>query len=161
LAQARHAHGNDVVSHVEPPKPLVEERTHDLVGDVEFELLPLGPAAQAASLAVFLPKTAELITGDVVTGHEHLDLSWGRSVVWQDRIAELKALEPRHVYPGHGAPGGPELLEEALIYLKAVTEVVGARVKQGAPARLSESDLRDVKQQLIGRFPTLGKPERL
>src|SRR5438445_4228370 len=107
LAAYRKRVGDDVPGHVDAPSPAIEERTHDMIGEVEVELLPLGPAAAEASRAVYLPKTRELITGDAVSGHEHLDLTWGRSVVWQDRINELKALEPKFVYPGHGSPSGP------------------------------------------------------
>src|SRR5947209_12874408 len=135
LAVYRKRVGDDVPSHVDAPSPAIEERAHDMIGEVEVELLPLGPAAAEASLAVFLPKTSELITGDVGAGKEHLDLTWGRSVVWQDRIAELKALEPKLVYPGHGAVGGAELLDDTLAYLKFFHDTVAQKVKQGAPAR--------------------------
>jgi glyoxylase-like metal-dependent hydrolase (beta-lactamase superfamily II) len=159
---AKISHGDsDVARHVEPPSPAIEERTHDMVGEVEVELLPLGPAEAEASLAVYLPKTGELITGDAVAGHEHLDLTWGRSVVWQDRINELKALEPKYIYPGHGSPQGPELLDETLAYLKFFHEVVASRVKPGAPARISPSDLLAVKQQMEAKYPKFGRPELL
>lgn len=153
--------GNDVLAHVEPPSPAVEERTHDMVGEVELELLPLGPAESESSLAIFIPKTGELLTGDVVAGGEHLDLTWGRSVQWQDRIKELKALEPKHVYPGHGTPGGPELLDQAAEYLKYFHETVAEKVKPGAPAKIKPADLADVKQKMLQRFPKYGRPELL
>lgn len=152
---------SDVARHVEPPSPAIEERNHDMVGEVEVELLPLGPAEDEASLAVYLPKTGELITGDAVAGHEHLDLTWGRSVVWQDRINELKALEPKFIYPGHGSPQGPELLDETLAYLKFFHEVVASRVKPGAPARISPGDLLAVRQQMDAKYPKFGRPELL
>jgi len=156
-----HAKDDDVPSHVEPPVPAVEERTHDMVGEVEVELLPLGPAESEASLALYLPKSGEVITGDVVTGGEHLDLTWGRSVVWQDRIAELKALEPKRVYPGHGDPGGPELLDQTLEYLKFFHDAVAEKVKPGAPARIKAPEAADVKRKMVARFPKLGRPELL
>ena len=160
--QPMHAKNADVPGYVTPPTPAVEERTHDLIGDeVEVELLPLGPAESEASLALFLTKTGELITGDVVTGGEHLDLTWGRSVTWQDRINELKALEPKHVYPGHGVVGGPELLDQALEYLKFFHDAVAEKVKSGAPARITPADLKDVRAKMIARFPKLGRPELL
>jgi glyoxylase-like metal-dependent hydrolase (beta-lactamase superfamily II) len=132
-----------------------------MIGEVEVELLPLGPAAAEASLAVFVPKTGELITGDVVAGKEHLDLTWGRSVVWQDRIAELKALEPRLIYPGHGSTGGPELLDDTLAYLKTFHDIVASKVKQGAPAKISKADAADIKRQMTAKYPKLGRPELL
>jgi glyoxylase-like metal-dependent hydrolase (beta-lactamase superfamily II) len=161
LAVYRKRVGDDVPSHVEAPTPAIEERNHDMIGNVEVELLPLGPAASEASLAIFLPKTGELITGDVVASKEHLDLTWGRSVVWQDRIAELKALEPRLIYPGHGTMGGPELLDDTLAYLKTFHDVVASKVKQGAPAKISKADAADIKKQMLVKYPKLGRPEML
>jgi glyoxylase-like metal-dependent hydrolase (beta-lactamase superfamily II) len=153
--------GDEVPNHVDAPVPAIEERAHDMVGEVEVELLPLGPAAAEASLAVFLPKTGELITGDVVAGKEHMDLTWGRSKVWQDRIAELKALEPRLIYPGHGAMGGAEMLDAALDYLKTFHDIVGTKVKQGAPAKITRSDANDIKRQMMAKYPKLGRTELL
>jgi glyoxylase-like metal-dependent hydrolase (beta-lactamase superfamily II) len=161
LAAYRKRVGDDVPTHADAPVPAIEERAHDMVGEVEVELLPLGPAAAEASLAVFLPKTGELITGDVIAGKEHMDLTWGRSVVWQDRIAELKALEPRLIYPGHGTPGGPEMLDEALAYLKTFHDTVASKVKQGAPAKITRSDANDVKRQMMAKYPKLGRTELL
>jgi glyoxylase-like metal-dependent hydrolase (beta-lactamase superfamily II) len=161
LGAFRRAHPDDVPAHVDAPSPAIEERSHDVMGEVEVELLPLGPAASEHSLAVFIPKTGELITGDVVTGREHLDLTWGRSKVWQDRIAELKALEPRLIYPGHGSSGGPELLEETLAYLKFFHDTVASKVKQGAPAKVSKNDAADIKKQMLAKYPKLGRPELL
>jgi cyclase len=156
-----HRKNADVPSHVEPPAPTVDERTHAMVGEIELELLPLGPAESESSLALYLPKTGELITGDVVGGHEHLDLTWGRSVVWQDRMAELKALEPRIIYPGHGTPGGPELLDETLIYLKFFHDLVAEKVKAGGPAKITPADALDVKRKMLIQYPKLGRPELL
>lgn len=161
LAALHRRYGDDVPAHVDAPSPAIEERTHDIVGEVEVELLPLGPARSDASLAVFLPKSGELITGDVVVNKEHLDLTWGRSKVWQDRIAELKALEPRLVYPGHGQAGGPELLDETMAYLKFFHDTVAQKVKQGAPARISTADAADIKRQMMARYPKLGRADLL
>ncbi|MCU1281568.1 MAG: beta-lactamase [bacterium] len=161
LAAYRKRVGDDVATHVDAPSPAIEERTHDMIGEVEVELLPLGPAAAESSLAVFIPKTGELITGDVVAGKEHLDLTWGRSKVWQDRIAELKALEPRLIYPGHGATGGAELLEDTLTYLKTFHDIVASKVKQGAPAKISKGDATDIKRQMMAKYPKLGRSELL
>jgi hypothetical protein len=161
LGAFHRAHPDDVPGHVDAPVPALEERAHDMIGGVEVELLPLGPAAAESSLAVFLPKTGELITGDVVAGREHLDLTWGRSKVWQDRIAELKALEPKLVYPGHGNSGGAELLDETLAYLKTFHDIVAGKVKQGAPAKVTKNDAADIKRQMLAKYPKLGRPELL
>ena len=161
LGPYHRSEGADVPAHIEAPSPAIEERTNDMVGEVEVELLPLGPAESEASLAIYLPKTGELITGDAVAGREHLDLTWGRSIVWQDRINELKALEPKFIYPGHGTPAGPELLDETLSYLKFFHETVSSRVKPGAPAKISPTDLTGIKQQIVAKYPKYGRAELL
>ena len=161
LGALRRRVGDDVPGHGDAPTPAVEERMHDIVGEVEVEVIPLGPAAAEASLAVYLPKTGELIAGDVVAGKQHLDLTWGRSKVWQDRIAELKALEPKLIYPSHGASGGPELLDDTLAYLKFFHDAVAEHVKQGAPARIAGGAAADVKRRMLARYPKLGRAELL
>ncbi len=161
LGAARKREGNDVPAEITPPSPTIDERTHSMLGDVEVELLPLGPAESESSLAVYLPKTGELITGDVVAGGDHMDLSWGRSVVWQDRLNELKALQPKWIYPGHGNPGGPELLEEASAYLKFFHDIVAERVKPGAPQKISPADKKAIRQQMLAKYPKLGRAELL
>jgi glyoxylase-like metal-dependent hydrolase (beta-lactamase superfamily II) len=157
--RALHAKDSDVPTHVNPPSPAIEERTHDMVGEVELELLPLGPAESEASLAVFIPKSGELIAGDVVAGGDHVDLTWGRSVVWQDRIAELKTLEPKWIYPGHGTPGGPELLDQTLEYLKFFHDLIAEKAHAGAPAAITPADFSEVKRRVLARYPKLGRPE--
>jgi glyoxylase-like metal-dependent hydrolase (beta-lactamase superfamily II) len=161
LSNERKKHGDDIPSHVEPPTPAVEERTHDVVGEVEVELIPLGAAEAENSLAVFLPKTGELIAGDVVGNKQHLDLTWGRAKVWQDRINELKALEPKFVYAGHGPAGGPEVLEETAAYLKYFYDTVGEKVKQGAPAHITAADARYIRAKMLLKFPKYGREELL
>jgi glyoxylase-like metal-dependent hydrolase (beta-lactamase superfamily II) len=161
LGHARKKYGEKIPAHVDPPTPSVEERTHDIVGEVEIEIIPLGAAEAESSLAVFLPKTGELIAGDVVANKQHLDLTWGRAKVWQDRINELKALEPKLVYAGHGPAGGPEILDDTAAYLKFFYDTVGEKVKQGAPARITAADARYIKTKMLARFPKYGREELL
>jgi glyoxylase-like metal-dependent hydrolase (beta-lactamase superfamily II) len=96
-----------------------------------------------------------------VAGKAHLDLTWGRSVVWQDRINEMKALQPKHIYPGHGNPGGPEILDETMAYLKFFHEVVATRVKAGGPAKITPADLTAIKQQVVAKYPKYDREELL
>ena len=161
LASYHRENPGDVPEAVEPPAPSIEERTHTMVGDVELELLPLGPAESESSLTLFLPKTGELICGDLVAGGEHLDLTWGRSVAWQVRIAELKALEPKFVYPGHGTPGGPELLNQTLDYLKSFHDIVAQFVKPGGSVHASKDVALAIRHQMLLKYPKLGRIELL
>jgi hypothetical protein len=82
-------------------------------------------------------------------------------VQWQDRINELKALEPKSVYPGHGTPGGPELLDQTMEYLKFFHDTVGEHVKAGAPVKITAADFADIKRKMLAHYPKLGRAELL
>jgi glyoxylase-like metal-dependent hydrolase (beta-lactamase superfamily II) len=161
LANLHRDHPGDVPAAVEPPLPSVDERTHTILGEVEIELLPLGPAESKSSLAVYLPKTGELICGDVVAAGEHLDMTQGQSTAWQARIAELKALEPKSIYPGHGAPGGPELLSQTIEYIKDFQALVAQFIRRGGPAHVSREVAFSIRQQMLSKYPKLERIDLL
>jgi len=161
LAALQKKYGSDVAAHVDPPSPAVEERISDMVGEVEVEFLPIGPARSDASMALYLIRSRELILGDLVNADEHLDLSAGRAALWSQKLLDLRGMEARHIYPGHGAPGGPELINQTLEYLTFFVEAIKEKAKHGAPAKVAASDLADIKKKLIARFPKHGAPQRI
>lgn len=162
LAVLKAKFSTNIASHVNPPTPAIEERHPEmLAGELEVELLPLGPSRSESSLAIYLPKTGELITGDVVMAKEHYDLTWGRSAAWRKRIRELQAIRAKSVYPGHGAPGGPELLDQAQAYLKYFHDAVADKVKSGKPAHIAAADLMAIKKQLVQHYPNYDRQDRL
>lgn len=161
LAAAQKRFGNDVPSHVDAPTPAVEERTSDMVGEVELEFLPVGPARSEASMALYLIKSRDMILGELVNADEHLDISGGRAVQWQQKLMDLRAIEAQHVYPGHGRPGGPELINQTLEYLSFFIEAIKEKAKPGQPAQIAAADAADVKRKLIARFPKHGAQSRI
>jgi hypothetical protein len=70
-------------------------------------------------------------------------------------------MEARHVYPGHGAPGGPELIHQTLEYLTFFLEAIKEKAKPGSPAKVTAGDLADIKKKLIARFPKHGAQQRI
>lgn len=161
LAALHARYGAEIPAHVEAPAGVIEDRTDDMIGGVEVIAIPLGGAKSGSALAIYLPKSGELIAGEFLANKEHLDLSGGHSQDWQQQIAVLKALSPRLVYPGRGGVGGPELLDETAAYLKFFHDAVARKVKSGGPARLGANDVAAVKRRIETQFPKLGHQERL
>jgi cyclase len=60
---------------------------------------------------VYLPKEKVLCTGDAATNGAYNFTGDGNIGNWPDVIRKAQKLDVRHVLPGHGAAGGPEILE--------------------------------------------------
>ena len=161
LLAAQKKYGADVATHVDAPTPAVEERTSDMVAEVEVEFFPIGPARSDAALGIYLVKSRELILGELVNADEHLDLSAGRAAQWHQKLLDLRSIEARHVYPGHGAPGGPELINQTLEYLSFFVEAIKQKAKAGAPAKIAPAELIELRKKLLARFPKHGAQNRI
>ena len=105
-------------------------------------------------MAVFLPKTGELITGDVVAGQRAPRSHVGRGVVGRTASPSSRRSSPAG-YPGHGAPGGAELLDETLTYLEDVPRRRRVEGQAGRAAKNSRADANDVKKsEMMARYPS-------
>jgi hypothetical protein len=154
------AGSNKIPTHVDSPSPTIDERTHDLVGDVEVELLPIGAAASASALAIYLPKTQELIASDLIMNQTHAELSAGAHLdEWLARLSEFQEMHPKYVYPGHGEAGGPQLIDATIAYLKYMRDLVGSRAKPGAPAVLPAALIKQLTKTVKLRYQKYDHPE--
>jgi phosphoglycerate dehydrogenase-like enzyme/glyoxylase-like metal-dependent hydrolase (beta-lactamase superfamily II) len=102
-------------------------------GDREVVLFDLGRCATAGDAAVWLPKERTLITGRLtsigrVEATPDTDL-----VAWIDALERLQALRPETVIPGHGAPGGGELLGSQIERLEQLRNEVEQALLDGRP----------------------------
>jgi phosphoglycerate dehydrogenase-like enzyme/glyoxylase-like metal-dependent hydrolase (beta-lactamase superfamily II) len=106
-------------------------------GDREVVLFDLGRCATAGDAAVWLPTERTLITGRLasvgrVEATPDTDL-----VAWIDALERLEILRPDTVIPGHGAPGGSELLGSQIQRLEELRD----EVEQGLLAGRSSADI--------------------
>jgi cyclase len=101
------------------------------------EVLATGPAHTPVDLAVLLPDRGVLVAGDLcfnqvtplaLPGHAHL-------AGWADALDRLAAVAPRVVVPGHGPPGGVEILDAVRSWLRAVLAIAAEAIETGADAR--------------------------
>ena len=100
--------------------------------DREVVLFDLGRCSTAGDVVVWLPKERTLITGRV-TSADRVEATMDTDLVsWIDALERLQNLGPKVVIPGHGQPGGAELLSHQIDRLNALRETVEGGLLSGA-----------------------------
>jgi phosphoglycerate dehydrogenase-like enzyme len=90
----------------------------------EVVLFDLGRCATAGDAAVWLPRERVLITGSLASAGR-VEATMGTDLVsWFDVLERLQGLGPEIVVPGHGNPGGAEILAAQVERLNAFREAV-------------------------------------
>jgi glyoxylase-like metal-dependent hydrolase (beta-lactamase superfamily II) len=100
------------------------------VGSTELKVLSFADAEAKTQHPVFEPKTGSLFTGDLAYNNVHAWLKDTPPTKWIAALEELQKLDVKQVYPGHGEPGGPEILDATLTYLKDFDAAVKASKNQ-------------------------------
>lgn len=120
------------------------------VGDLRTELLHVGPAHTKGDVVVRVPKLGVVVTGDVVSNgyHQNLeDADLRGLVVALDRLLRLR---PKTVIPGHGAPGGPEVVEAQVSWLVAARNAARDAAGSGVPRAEA---VNAVVSAVVARYP--------
>jgi glyoxylase-like metal-dependent hydrolase (beta-lactamase superfamily II) len=113
----------------------------------------LGRGASGAHVVVQYKDN--VFVGDLINPSNHAWLELGLVSEWLIRLAEIKKLNPKMVYPGRGAVGGPVLIDNQATYL--------TQVRAWVRESLSEPSLGWLKKKLLIRkieaaYPDLGLP---
>jgi cyclase len=150
----------------EPPKQTFDKKMFTLADStrrVEFHFF--GWAHTRGDGFVYLPKEQVLCTGDAVVNGAYNYLEDGNVGNWPNVIRAAQKLKVATVLPGHGEPGGKEVLAGQILYLtelhKAVKSAItqGKKVedivemKDGAPVKASLQLPDSVKHWVGGSLP--------
>jgi glyoxylase-like metal-dependent hydrolase (beta-lactamase superfamily II) len=105
------------------------------IGGVELTCLAMGPA-ESHDDSVWLLATAgqrQAFVGDLVFNGTHSYMTDGHTGAWLRALDRLQnELSDAVLYPGHGEPGGAELIEQQRRYLKLYRDTV-ERLREGRP----------------------------
>ena len=105
------------------------------LGGKDIQLLHLGPGHTDGDLVVLFEQDRVLVTGDLVFHRivPVIDPDGGCDIKgWLAALAELSDLEGvLHVVPGHGEPGGREMLMEQSSYLHDLWQAVTSAHSEG------------------------------
>ncbi len=116
--------------------------SHKLIfddGDQRVELIYFGHAHTAGDAVAWLPKHGILFTGDACVNGAFNYTGDSDTASWIATLGSMQELGVKHLCPGHGEKGGPEILENQKRYF---TELRG-EISQLVAANKS---LEDVKQ---------------
>jgi len=111
-------------------------------GGRTIEVISHGTAHSPTDTFVYLPAEGVLFTGDAVVSMASMWLGDSDIENWIQTIGKLRGLSAKTVCPGHGALGGPELLDKHEAYLLRLRDEVAFQVVQG---RSYETTLEQVK----------------
>ncbi|MGH9844504.1 MAG: alpha/beta fold hydrolase, partial [Blastocatellia bacterium] len=104
---------------------------------------------------VFLPKEKVICTGDALVNGGFNDVGHGSIRNWNNVLAKAKSLSAKHVLPGHGRPGGPELFAGQMRFFTELQKAVQKEIDRGK--KLEELVFTDPKRDpafVLGNLKT-------
>lgn len=137
------------------PQLTFESRLTLHIGTTRAELLHVGPAHTGGDVAVWLPESRVLFTGDLAMSGVTPFVPMGSVSGSLTALATLGALRPRVVVPGHGPVAGPEVLDDTMGYLRFVQRLA----REGAAAGLAPAAIARTAD--LGRYARWLDAERL
>jgi cyclase len=80
---------------------------------------------------VYLPREQVLCTGDAAVNGPYNFTADANVANWPKVVRSAQNLGALHILPGHGPPGGPEILEGQVKFMTELHRAVDAAIKQG------------------------------
>jgi len=107
-------------------------------GGRRIELHHFGAAHTQDDVLVYLPQDGVLCAGDVALSmalNSFFDADFDH---WPRVLQAASRLDARHLLPGHGSPGGPEILTGQAQFLAALAEAIDRGIREHSePAQIA------------------------
>ena len=135
----------------EPPKQTFDKSPFvlsDKSRRVEFHFF--GWAHTRGDGFVYLPKERILCTGDAVVNGPYNYTADGNVGNWPNVVRAAAKLKPAYVLPGHGGPGGPEVLAGQEQFFVELNKAVKAAVAQNKKLEDISIQLPDSVNNWVG-----------
>ena len=156
-ALTRQIDGDDYPATMTVPDHVITPNQPVTIGGLRLETAEFGPGETDAETAFYVPRSHQLFPGDIVSNHMTPALLEGHSCGW---LADLDRLRTRfpdasQLYPGHGAPGSPSLIDEQTRYLRDVRSLVAPVAAAGSAggATVTPAELASVKAEIETKYP--------
>jgi glyoxylase-like metal-dependent hydrolase (beta-lactamase superfamily II) len=104
------------------PRVFGSETMMTTLAGVAMKLHVLGQGCSAAHVVAQVGDS--VFVGDLVNPDNHAWLELGTIDEWLKRLEEIRAMNPKRVFPGRGKPGGIELIDKQAEYLRFVQQTV-------------------------------------
>lgn len=107
--------------------------SHDVdLGGRRVRVLHFGASSGPGDVAVLDLRTRVVFAGGLLDDRRIPDVQDGDLAGWRRALAALRALRPARIVPGHGAVGGPALIEPVERYLAQLEDRVRGLLDEGA-----------------------------
>lgn len=113
---------------------------HDPAGRIE--VVHMGPAHSAGDVVVFLPKEKVLFAGDLAFNGRMPFMAEPIGHGLFEALERMESLAADTIVPGHGPPGGPEILRTMREFFSDLREAVATPYDQG-------KTLEQVKREIV------------
>lgn len=114
----------------------------ETISGVAFDFREIAPAEAETTLVIGLPDESILIAQDIAYNNMHLFIAAGHLAEWDQAAKSLIDEGFTTILPGHGLPGGPEVLTFVRTYLEVAQ-----------PLLASATDGAALKKALVEAFP--------
>jgi glyoxylase-like metal-dependent hydrolase (beta-lactamase superfamily II) len=136
----------------EPPKQTFDKSPFVLKDSTrEVRFYHFGWAHTRGDGFVYLPKEKVLCTGDAVVNGPHNNTSDANIGNWPNVIRAAERLDVTYVLPGHGEPGGKELLEGQAQFILNLHKAVETAIKDGKKPDNLTVKLPDSVKNWVGK----------
>lgn len=137
---------------VEPPKQTFNEKMFVLDdGSRKVEFHFFGWAHTRGDGFVYLPRDQILCTGDAVVNGPYNYTGDGNIGNWPNVVRAAEKLKVKTVLPGHGLPGGPDLMTGQEQFMAELHKTVQAGIAQGRkPDELAKVQLPQNVKNWVG-----------
>jgi len=123
-------------------------------GDIDVQLLSMGPAHTFGDIVAYLPRHRILFAGDIAFCYVTPAAHSGHVTKWIAAIDRILAMDVDVIVPGHGPIGTKKELAETRAYLELMAREVRRRYDAKMPPGQAAADID------MGRFAAWTNPER-
>jgi len=123
-------------------------------GDIDVQLIAIGPAHTWGDVIVYLPRQRILFAGDIAFSYVTPPAHNGQITKWIEAIDRVMAMEVDIIVPGHGPIGTKTELAETRAYLELMVREVRRRYDAKMRPGQAAADID------MGRFAAWTNPER-
>jgi cyclase len=138
-----------------PPSVTFTDRLTLYAGELEVQLIHVGPAHTTNDVVAWIPDRGVLFAGDIVFNGQTPFCLMGSIAGSLEAIGTLRALGATTVVSGHGAVAGPEVFDANAAYLRWIQDSARPALAAGL------SPLDAARETSLGEFAGLLDPERL
>lgn len=139
-----------------PPFVTFEHHLDVYVDDLKVELIHLTSAAHTTNdVVAWIPEHRVLFSGDLIFNGGTPFVVMGSVAGSLEALSRVMELEPEIIVPGHGDPGGIEMVATCGAYLRWIQTSADEAVAAGL------TPLQAAKELDLGDFADLLDPERL